>query len=111
MKSLLTIVVPVYNRMERLQQTLESLFVALQRAPSVRLLLVDNGSTDGSQKVCEDFVGRCAAQSIEALLLCEPKRGASIARNAGLAATDTEWVYFFDSDDQMSDDFLSQATE
>lgn len=109
MKKLLTIVVPVYNRVERLHGVLDALFVALQRSAVVRLLLVDNGSTDGSLEACEAFVRRCEEEAIDAHLLCEPKRGASAARNTGLAATETEWVYFFDSDDLLSDNFCEQV--
>ncbi len=104
MKAKLTIVVPVRNRASVLNRTLESIAAAARRE-KVDLILVDNGSTDGSLEICSTFVTTHQGDFHRAHVLIEPRRGASVARNRGLEACETEWVYFFDSDDLMSEDF------
>lgn len=89
---LYTIVIPYRDRAAFLPETLASL------PPDAAIILVDNGSTDDSAALCRDFAAtrpnvRCISQS---------SGGAAAARNAGLAAVETEWVYFFDSDDVFS---------
>lgn len=84
-----TIVIPVYNRAECLLRTLQSV------PADYPLIVVDNGSTDGSAAMAEDFCSRRSG----AVFVSEPTSGAPAARNRGLALCQTEWVYFFDSDD------------
>lgn len=87
-----TIVIPVYNRAEYLLRTLQSV------PADYPLIVVDNGSTDGSAAVAEDFCSRRPG----AVFASEPTPGAPAARNRGLALCQTEWVYFFDSDDEFT---------
>ena len=105
----LTIVIPVYNREKFLSRTLSS--VAMQTYTDFHLVLVDNGSTDASLRICQDF----ASQSFEdskmiVTVLQELRKGAASARNAGLKVCTTPYVYFFDSDDEMSPDFVEKVT-
>lgn len=85
----ITIVIPIYNRKDYIRKTLESI------GDKYPLILVDNGSTDGSFEFCSEIV----AQRKHTILVTEPKQGAAAARNKGLALCQTSWVYFFDSDD------------
>lgn len=85
----ITIVIPIYNRKDYIRRTLESI------GEKYPLILVDNGSTDGSFEFCSEIV----AQRKHTILVTEPKQGAAAARNKGLALCQTQWVYFFDSDD------------
>lgn len=96
-----TIIIPVRNRAALLPR----LFRSLERVEHrpLHLILVDNGSTDESLAQCQSFACR-APFPVE--VLREPHPGANLARNRGLAACHTEWVYFFDSDDEISPDFL-----
>ncbi|MGM9694689.1 MAG: glycosyltransferase, partial [Alloprevotella sp.] len=103
----LTIVIPYFNREKYLPRTLHSLERTTCRA--ARLIFVDNGSDDGSRGLCEDFARRHPEQDI--LLLSEPRSGASVARNAGLARVETKWAYFFDSDDEISPRFIEQMQQ
>lgn len=89
---LYTIVIPYRDRAAFLPDTLASL------PPDAAIILVDNGSTDGSAALCRDF----AATRPNVRCICQPSGGAAAARNAGLALVETEWVYFFDSDDVFS---------
>lgn len=89
---LYTIVIPYRDRAAFLPETLASL------PPAAAIILVDNGSTDDSAALCRDF----AATRPNVRCISQPSGGAAAARNAGLAAVETEWVYFFDSDDVFS---------
>ena len=93
----ITIVIPVYNRKALLKHTLNS----IMRSPMghVPVIVVDNGSTDGTLQFLEEYTAHhdnvtCAA---------EAQKGASAARNKGLSLVKTGWVYFFDSDDEFQD--------
>ena len=99
-----TIVIPVYNRATYLPRLFRSLQTVSYEGK--RAILVDNGSEDGSWTLCQEFA-RSANFPVQ--VLQEPAQGASHARNAGLQACQTPWVYFFDSDDELSPDFLDKV--
>lgn len=95
MSSLITIVIPVYNREVTLLRTLRS--IESQSVAPAEVILVDNGSTDGSPELMRQWM----AGRPNVRLLHEKKRGACAARNRGLEEVRTEFVEFFDSDDEM----------
>lgn len=101
----ITIVIPFFNRASYLERTLR--FIAQCRWRPLHLILVDNGSTDDSRQVCEKFAARYRSSLFDIVLAEEPRRGAAAARNRGLALCQTEFVYFFDSDDEFDASFLS----
>lgn len=96
--SRITIVIPVYNRAGIVGRTLRS--IERQRLRPERVVLVDNASTDDSLAVMEawrsDVEGR-----LDVVIVTESKPGACAARNRGLQEVGTEFVMFFDSDDEM----------
>lgn len=90
----ITIVIPVYNRKNVVQRTLDSI-------PSdYNMIIVDNGSTDGSYEFCRQWMLNSRRQNV--MVEREFQPGASNARNKGLSLCKTEWVYFFDSDDEFT---------
>jgi glycosyltransferase involved in cell wall biosynthesis len=89
------VVVPCHNRAHVVADALHS--VLAQSVAPRRVILVDDGSTDGGGAVVHSLAG-CHPQ-VQALAL--PRNsGASNARNAGTAACSAEWVAFLDSDDR-----------
>lgn len=107
MKPELSIVIPVFNRASVVERTLRS--VEAQTLRPLKVILVDNDSTDGSMAVLrswKDSVRRC---DFEVEILEETKPGAAAARNRGLEHVSTPWVMFFDSDDTMRPDHCSVA--
>jgi len=90
-----TIVIPVLNRRDYLPKTLDSITSHLPWP--VKIIIVDNGSTDGTVEWIQAFISMNPQLDIK--LINEPQPGAATARNRGLAEVTTEWVYFFDSDD------------
>lgn len=85
----ITIVIPVYNRKEYIQKTLTSIPEAYP------VILVDNGSTDGSRELCTAL----AKIRPNTQVAQELTPGAASARNKGLSLCQSTWIYFFDSDD------------
>ena len=104
---LVTIVIPYLNRAAFLEKTLATVLQQTHRP--LQTVLVDNGSQDASPEICKAFYEKYNAEDFEVLLLKEEKAGAASARNKGLAAAKGEYVYFFDSDDEMSPDFIADA--
>lgn len=94
-----TIVVPVLDRADMIQTTLDSISAQTLRPLSV--IVVDNGSTDVTPEIVSRWIARNSGNGISAMLLTEPRRGAAIARNTGLRRVESEYVMFFDSDDVM----------
>ena len=92
-KSLITIIVPIYNGELFLSACIES--VRRQSYPHWELLLIDDGSSDRSAEICE----RYAALDPRVLFLRLPHGGVSIARNAGLTRGNGDYFFFLDCDD------------
>ncbi len=106
---LISVVIPFHNRAPLILRTLHS--VQAQTHRPLELLLVDNASTDNSTQVCRQFIEQTATPDFTIRLLNQPRPGASAARNAGLAEARGKYVYFFDSDDEMSPTFLADAAQ
>jgi len=90
---LVTVVIPVYNRRELVPQTLDSVLV--QDWPRVEIVVVDDGSTDGTaDDVRKKYSGRVR-------VLRQENRGPSAARNAGFVASQGDFLASVDSDDEL----------
>ena len=97
----ITVIIPVKDRREHIGKTLDSIMRSSEQPTEI--IIVDNESTDGTYQFCEQYIKDIP----NATLLRETFPGASAARNKGLKSCKTEWVYFFDSDDEFDPDFLS----
>lgn len=96
----LSVIVPVYNVEATLMRCLNSL--TRQSVKDMEIILVDDGSTDGSAALCKKFV-ECHDN---ARLISQTNRGLGAARNSGIATAQGEWLYFIDSDDELAPDTL-----
>ena len=101
-----TIVSAVYNTEAYLNDYFESIFDQTCRADQVKLIMVDDGSTDGSREVIESWQSRYPGKIT---YIYQENAGPGAARNRGLREVETEWVTFIDSDDVISPDYLEQA--
>lgn len=104
----LSIVIPIYNRASLIERTLRS--VAASTMLPHDLILVDNGSTDQSAEICRRWAALHSSAGFRVTVLSADRKGASVARNVGLQACSTEFVYFFDSDDLFDPAFIADAT-
>ena len=101
-----SVIIPVRNRSRVIVRCLQS--VAAQTYERVRLIVVDNGSTDDTHSRVAGWMAAHGGRFVETFLLDERRSGANVARNCGLRAVTDGYVAFFDSDDEMSPDFLTQ---
>jgi glycosyltransferase involved in cell wall biosynthesis len=88
----ITVVIPVYNRADRLPQAVAS--VLEQSGPPLELIVVDDGSEDDVQESLKRFAGDTRLQ-----ILRQSQSGVSRARNHGVRLGSGEWIAFLDSDD------------
>ncbi|MDR1927970.1 MAG: glycosyltransferase [Oscillospiraceae bacterium] len=97
-----SVIVPVYNVAHYVEAAIAS--VLAQSFADWEMILVDDGSTDGSAALCARHVNE------KIRLLRQANAGVSAARNAGIAAAKGEYLAFLDADDQMEPAFLLQMT-
>lgn len=93
----ISIIVPVYNVDKYLSQCLDSILA--QTYLDFEVLLVDDGSTDGSGTICDNY----ALKDSRIQVFHKTNGGVSSARNLGLDNASGEWVVFVDSDDWLSE--------
>lgn len=92
---LLTVVIPVYNVEKYLKRCIESILI--QEWKNYDILLVDDGSTDSSPQICDDY-----AKVYDFISVIHKKNGGlSEARNTGISHAKGDYVYFPDSDDWL----------
>ncbi len=97
---MISVIVPIYNGEKWLREALESL-----RGQSFRdfeVVMVDDGSTDDSEKICKEF----AESDQRFKLTSQPNAGVSAARNQGIEMAKGEWIAFMDADDVVPPDAL-----
>ena len=103
----ITVVIPVRDRERLIVRCLDS--VKAQTWRPLKVVIVDNGSTDRTRDVVEEWIRHNSAPDLQVSLIDEPNPGAARARNRGLSAVDTEFVLFFDSDDVMHPDLVKET--
>lgn len=95
----LSVVVPVYNVEQYLSQCLESLL--RQQVDDLEVILVNDGSTDDSQRIIDDYVHKYP-QIFRTI--SQSNQGQGSARNAGIQLCSKEYLTFLDSDDYLAED-------
>ena len=95
------VVVPYYNSGQTLAATIES---AVLKNCTSDIVVVDDGSSDNSVAIARSFEPPIR-------VLTSPNRGASAARNRGIAETTSEWIVFLDADDLLVSGTLRRRLE
>lgn len=96
----ISVIVPVFNTRPYLEACVNSLLS--QTHPKIQILLVDDGSTDGSSQLCDDLSKRDSRVEV----VHQANGGLSDARNAGLSQASGNFVCFIDSDDWVESRML-----
>lgn len=100
---MISIIVPIYNAESFLEETIES--IRTQKFKNIEIILVDDGSTDNSSAICENF----ALKDSRIKCIKQSNSGVSIARNNGLKDARGEYVFFMDADDTIDPEFISSS--
>ena len=99
---LVSVVIPVYNVEKYLAECLDS--VIGQTLREIEIICVNDGSTDSSAAIAEEYVRRDSRVK----LISQPNGGLSAARNTGMKAAKGEYIYFLDSDDYLTANALEE---
>ena len=94
----ITVVIPLYNKKDTIQRALQSVFT--QTVQPDEIIVVNDGSTDGSEKVVEAIIHPLIK------LIHQPNAGVSAARNLGIKEAQGDWIAFLDADDEWKPEFL-----
>lgn len=99
----LTLVVPLYNGQAYIPELVRQ--IAEQRFSGLEVILVDDGSTDGSAEIARHVTEQLQSD-ITWNIIAQENLGQGGARNTGLAAAHGEWIAFLDQDDRVSASYL-----
>lgn len=99
-KPLVSVIIPVYNVKNYLNQCLTS--VLAQTYQNLEIILVDDGSTDGSREICDAY----AFRDRRIMVLHQDNAGVSAARNRALDRCHGEYLTFVDADDYIEKDLV-----
>ncbi|PRY82712.1 glycosyltransferase family 2 protein [Alkalibacterium olivapovliticus] len=97
-----SIIMPVYNVKEHLPRAIESALA--QKKVIGEIILVNDGSTDGSKDVCEAYAEK---EPLLITVINQENQGSGPARNAGLKAASGKFIYFADPDDYFNERLLA----
>ena len=98
-----SIIIPVYNTVEYLRECLDSVLNQTQK--EIEIILVDDGSDDGSLEICREYADRYPFIT----LLQQNHLYQGTARNRGLEIAAGKYVYFMDSDDWITPQLLEKC--
>ena len=101
----LSIIVPVYNKKKYLYCVLES--IRQQEFNDFECILVDDGSTDGSQNICDVF----SKKDTRFITVHMSNSGVSNARNMGLKRARGSYITFIDADDSIDFNYLKKLAD
>lgn len=102
---LVSIVMPAFNQKKYIAETLDS--VVNQVYPNWECIIVDDGSTDGTDKITEDF----AEKDPRFKFISQKNQGPSVARNRGISEGKGEYILPLDSDDLISPSYIKEAMD
>lgn len=100
----ISVIVPVYNSIDCLERCVKS--ICAQTYADLEILLIDDGSTDGSDRLCESL----ALEDYRIRAYHKKNGGASSARNIGIKLSTGEYLGFVDSDDYIEPDMYELMT-
>lgn len=106
---LVSVAIPAYNHAPFLQQCLAS--VRAQTYTPLELVLVDDGSTDATLAIAEQFAAQHPARFAKLTILTQANRGVSAASNRAIAACSGEWVHLLGSDDILYPEKIAQQMQ
>lgn len=97
---LVSVIVPVYNVEQYLEKCIDS--IINQTYKNLEIILIDDGSTDSSGKICDSY----AARDKRIKVIHQENGGLAVVRNIGVSAASGEYIMFVDSDDYIDTEIV-----
>ena len=104
-----SVIIPLYNKAPYVRKALESVFA--QTYTDFEVIIIDDGSTDESASIAEEFICSSRPSPFASRLIKQTNAGISAARNNGIAASKGEHVAFIDADDWWEPTFLEKMAQ
>lgn len=104
-----SVVVPVYNAGEFLIDCLESLVGQVLDSKKMEILLIDDGSTDGSELICDEYAARYP--QLFSVIHCRHTGSPGAARNRGMKCARGEFIVFSDADDWWGREAINRLVD
>lgn len=98
-----SVIIPVFNTERYLSDALDS--ICNQTLHELQIILVDDGSTDNSPRIMEEYAGR----DMRIQIITQTNQGQGAARNRGIKDAGGEYIYFMDSDDVLESTCLEEC--
>lgn len=102
---MISVIVPIYNRENKIRRCVDS--IRRQTYQDLEIILVDDGSKDGSLQVCRQM----QEEDSRIRVLHQENAGVSAARNCGIANATGEYIAFVDSDDMIPENYYASMME
>ncbi len=102
---LLSVIVPVFNTEIYLKKCLDS--IIHQTYSEIEVILIDDGSTDGSSEICDIF----AENNVRITVIHQENRGQGNARKKGLKQAKGKYIYYIDADDWVDEDLIENLVK
>lgn len=109
-----SVIIPAYNCKDFLEQCVVSVLSANEYCGKMfihELILIDDGSTDGSSTLCDELAAAKSTDLCTVRVIHQVNQGVSTARNEGLRAATGSFVFFVDSDDTVDPQKLAELME
>lgn len=101
----ISVIIPVYNAVEYIDECISSIKNQTHDFNEIQVLLIDDGSTDGSSEICKKY-----SQKYENIkYIWQENSGVSVARNTGIVNSEGKYLFFLDSDDYLSKDTIKKV--
>ena len=94
----ISVIVPIYNAEDYLLKSISA--ISCQTYKNLEIILIDDGSTDGTLKICQEF----AQKDDRIKVYTQKNKGVASARNKGISVATGDYIAFVDSDDVISFD-------
>ena len=101
-----SVILSVYNVAPYIREAMDSLISQDYGFENIQIIMVDDGSTDGSGEICDEYAQKYPDNT---LVIHKENGGLSSARNAGMKAVCGKWISFLDPDDYLDRDTFSKV--
>jgi glycosyltransferase involved in cell wall biosynthesis len=106
---MISVVIPLYDKVQQVKETLDS--VRQQVFTAYEVIIVDDGSTDGSLELVRDYLRQYERFSHKVRIFQQLHAGVSAARNRGIGQSRFDWIAFLDADDAWTPEYLQSQYE